>query len=71
MSAPAAWDVRDGGLVTFVRNLGSRYALIIVNALIGLLVLPYNVEHLGKAAYGLWMLAASMRYLSNMLSPCL
>ena len=60
MSAPAAWDVRDGGLVTFVRNLGSRYALIIVNALIGLLVLPYNVEHLGKAAYGLWMLTASL-----------
>lgn len=55
-----AWERRDGGLVTFARNVGSRYALIIVNALIGLIVLPYNVAHLGSTAYGLWMLAASL-----------
>jgi O-antigen/teichoic acid export membrane protein len=56
----AAWEGRDGGLVTFARNVGTRYALIIVNALIGLVVLPYNVEHLGTTAYGLWMLTASL-----------
>ena len=56
----AAWQTGEGGLVTFARNVGTRYALIVVNALIGLVVLPYNVEHLGKAAYGLWMLTASL-----------
>jgi len=55
-----AWHVREGGLTTFARNVGTRYALIIVNALIGLVVLPYNVSHLGKGDYGLWMLAASI-----------
>ena len=59
MTSPA-WHERESGLVTFTRNVGSRYALILVNALIGLIVLPYNVSHLGKAAYGLWMLAATM-----------
>lgn len=60
MTTPADWQAREGGLVTFARNVGTRYALIVVNALIGLVVLPFNVEHLGKAAYGLWMLAASL-----------
>ena len=45
--------------VTLARNVATRYALIAINAVIGLLVLPYNVKHLGPAAYGLWMLAAS------------
>jgi O-antigen/teichoic acid export membrane protein len=54
------WYTRDSGLVTFTRNLGTRYALIIINALIGLVVLPYNVSHLGIAAYGLWMLTATI-----------
>jgi O-antigen/teichoic acid export membrane protein len=52
--------VRDRGLTTFTRNVGTRYALIIINALIGLVVLPYNVSHLGKGDYGLWMLVASL-----------
>ena len=56
----AAWHVREQGLTTFARNVGTRYALIIVNALIGLVVLPYNVSHLGKGDYGLWMLVASL-----------
>src|SRR5262245_60891396 len=45
--------------VTLARNVATRYALIAMNAVIGLVVLPYNVKHLGPAAYGLWMLAAS------------
>jgi len=59
VTAPA-WHAREGGLTTFARNVGTRYALIIVNALIGLVVLPYNVSHLGKGDYGLWMLIASI-----------
>jgi O-antigen/teichoic acid export membrane protein len=52
--------VEEHRLFIFARNLGTRYALIVVNALIGLVVLPYNVRHLGADDYGLWMLAASV-----------
>ena len=55
-----AWHAREGGLAAFVRNVGSRYALIVVNLLIGLVVLPYNLSHLGESDYGLWALAASL-----------
>lgn len=55
-----AWHQRDNGLVMLVRNVSTRYALIVINAAIGLVVLPYNVSHLGSAAYGLWMLTASI-----------
>jgi O-antigen/teichoic acid export membrane protein len=42
------------------RNVATRYLAIVVDALIGLLVLPYTISHLGKSAYGLWMLTASV-----------
>jgi len=38
----------------------TRYLAIGCDALIGLLLLPFNVRHLGTSAYGLWMLTASM-----------
>ena len=31
-----------------------------VETIVGLLVLPFNVAHLGKAAYGLWILTTSI-----------
>lgn len=46
--------------MTFARNVSTRYLAIVVSALIGLVVLPINVHYLGKAAYGLWMLTASI-----------
>ena len=55
-----AWQKPDNGLVMLARNVSTRYILIILNAVIGLVVLPYNVSHLGSAAYGLWMLTASI-----------
>jgi O-antigen/teichoic acid export membrane protein len=33
---------------------------IVLDAMIGLVLLPFNVHHLGQSAYGLWMLTASM-----------
>ena len=42
------------------RNVASRYAVISIDGLIGLLVLPFNVHHLGQAAWGLWMLTTSI-----------
>jgi O-antigen/teichoic acid export membrane protein len=50
----------DRQLVTVARNVTTRYLAIGADALIGLVLLPFNVHHLGPAAYGLWMLTASM-----------
>jgi len=46
--------------VNVTRNLSTRYLAIVVEMAVGLLVLPFNVAHLGKAAYGLWVLTTSI-----------
>ncbi len=46
--------------VVVARNVSSRCIAIVVEMALGVVVLPFNVVHLGKAAYGLWMLAASI-----------
>ena len=58
--ADAIWGNDDGQLVTVARNVTTRYLAIGMDALIGLMLLPFNVHHLGREAYGLWMLTASM-----------
>ena len=50
----------DRQLATVARNVTTRYMAIAIDALIGVVLLPFNVHHLGQAAYGLWMLTASM-----------
>ena len=55
----AIWS-DDRQLMTVARNLTTRYLAIATDAVIGLVLLPFNVHHLGPAAYGLWMLTASM-----------
>ena len=42
------------------RNLSTRYLAIATEAALGVIILPFNVAHLGTAAYGLWVLAASV-----------
>jgi O-antigen/teichoic acid export membrane protein len=42
------------------RNLSTRYLAIAVEMVVGLLVLPFNLAHLGKSAYGLWALTTSI-----------
>ncbi|HEX3701937.1 MAG TPA: oligosaccharide flippase family protein [Vicinamibacterales bacterium] len=54
------WGEDDRQLATVARNVTTRYLSIITDAVIGLMLLPFNVHHLGTAAYGLWMLTASM-----------
>jgi O-antigen/teichoic acid export membrane protein len=54
------WGDDNGQLVTVARNVTTRYLAIACDALIGLMLLPFNVRHLGTSAYGLWMLTASM-----------
>jgi O-antigen/teichoic acid export membrane protein len=45
---------------TVGRNLSTRYLAIAVEMAVGLLVLPFNLSHLGKSAYGLWALTTSI-----------
>lgn len=46
--------------LTVARNVSTRYMAIGVESILGLIVLPFNVAHLGASAYGLWMLTASV-----------
>jgi O-antigen/teichoic acid export membrane protein len=46
--------------VTMARNLSTRYLAIAAEIALGLVMLPFNLAHLGKAAYGLWTLMASI-----------
>ena len=57
---PEPWGDDDRQLVTVARNLSTRYLAIGIDAVIGLMLLPFNVRHLGPSAYGLWMLTSSM-----------
>ncbi len=50
----------DGGTVTVVaHSVSTRYLAYLVDAVLGLVMLPFNLAHLGMAAYGLWMLTTS------------
>jgi O-antigen/teichoic acid export membrane protein len=55
MSAPGGDET-----LAVARNVSTRYLAILIEMAVGLVVLPFNVSHLGKAAYGLWMLATSI-----------
>lgn len=70
MSAPAdpqVWGPPDTPLELIARNVSSRYAAIVVDGAIGLLLLPFNVSHLGPSAYGLWALTASITWFFGVL----
>ena len=54
------WAANPGSLVTVARNVSTRYLVIIVDLVLGLVMLPFNLAHLGKEAYGLWMLLGSV-----------
>jgi O-antigen/teichoic acid export membrane protein len=61
-SAPeVVWgNAEDRQLMTVARNVSTRYLAIATDAMIGVVLLPFNVRTLGPSAYGLWMLTASM-----------
>jgi O-antigen/teichoic acid export membrane protein len=40
--------------------VSATYVAILVDAALGLVMLPFNVTHLGTSAYGLWVLTASV-----------
>ena len=50
----------DGGTVSAVaHNVSTRYLAYVVDAILGVVMLPFNLAHLGMAVYGLWMLTTS------------
>ncbi len=51
---------RERQIVTVARNVATRYLAIVVETVVGLVMLPFNVAHLGTAQYGLWMLRGSV-----------
>jgi O-antigen/teichoic acid export membrane protein len=61
-----AWAANiEPELATVARNVSTRYLSIAAEMLIGLVMLPFNLAHLGAAQYGLWVLLGSLTvYLS-------
>lgn len=60
-ATPAQWAAGDRRpLTTIARNVTTRYLAIAAEMFIGLVMLPFNLHHLGKDAYGLWMLTGSL-----------
>ena len=63
MSQPGgvSWAAAPGGqLATVARNVSTRYLAIATETLVGLVMLPFNLAHLGPAEYGLWVLLGSL-----------
>ena len=59
--AQPAWAfAREHALQTLARNISTRYLSIVVEMVIGLLLLPFNLKYLGEANYGLWVLLGSV-----------
>ncbi len=51
---------QDTSLHGIAKNVSTRYLAIGTEAAVGLVLLPFNMAALGRATYGLWMLAASV-----------
>lgn len=63
----AGWVEDDDRLKLVARNVSMDYVATGVELLIGVLMLPFNVAHLGQSAYGLWVLTASVTTYFSML----
>jgi O-antigen/teichoic acid export membrane protein len=59
-TAPAWAPDESRQFGTIARNVTTRYLAIATDTFIGLLMLPFNLHHLGQDAYGLWMLTGSV-----------
>ena len=70
MSAPPDPEIRgppDRPLELVARNVSTRYLAIIIDGVLGLILLPFNVSHLGPSAYGLWVLTTSVTWFFGVL----
>ena len=53
------WEEQEQARIVALNVIG-RYATLTIEMVVGLLMLPFNANHLGAREYGLWMLAASI-----------
>lgn len=53
------WEEQQQGQIVALNVIG-RYVTLGLEMLVGLMMLPFNANHLGASDYGLWMLAASI-----------
>ncbi len=60
LSGPGVKWQEDHQARTVAMNVGGRYVTLVVELLLGVVMLPVNLRHLGQSNYGLWMLAASI-----------
>jgi O-antigen/teichoic acid export membrane protein len=61
MTPPSIWAPRrERAFALIARNASARYAALIIDMVIGLVLLPFNLAHLGAADYGLWVLLGSL-----------
>jgi O-antigen/teichoic acid export membrane protein len=51
----------------FARNISMDYCALGLEMVVGVVMLPFNIAHLGQSAYGLWVLAASITAYFSML----
>lgn len=57
----ASWGrTGERELAVVARNVSTRYMSIAAEMIIGLILLPFNLAHLGAAQYGLWVLLGSV-----------
>jgi O-antigen/teichoic acid export membrane protein len=61
------WGPPDRPLQLLARNVSTRYLAILTDGAIGLVLLPFNVAHLGPSAYGLWALTTSVTWFFGVL----
>ena len=64
---PRIWGPPDRPVELIARNVSTRYLAILVDGVIGLVLLPFNVAHLGPSAYGLWALTTSVTWFFGVL----
>jgi O-antigen/teichoic acid export membrane protein len=57
---PTIGTGQERAFTHLARNVSTKYLAYAVDAVLGLLMLPFNLEHLGKPLYGLWVLTASV-----------
>ena len=58
--ADPIWGIQEPAFRSVARNLSSRYVAYLIDGALGLLMLPFNLEHLGKPLYGVWILVVSV-----------
>ena len=61
------WGPTNRVLALMARNISTRYLAIAVDGVIGLVMMPFNVAHLGPSAYGLWALTTSITFYFSVL----